>query len=195
MIKEFFNRQAAVWDEMFTENDINKLKEISSFITIAPGAIVLDVGTGTGIFVPFILEKIGKEGRLVCMDIAEEMLKKCMAKKFKGNIEYLCEDISCSSLPDSHFNAVICYSSFPHFQNKNKALGEVYRILKEAGTLFICHSSGRDFINKIHSEIPEVHHDLLPSETKMKNMLKKAGFTDSIIVSTRDTYLVKGKKA
>ncbi|MBN2536429.1 MAG: class I SAM-dependent methyltransferase [Spirochaetales bacterium] len=196
MIKTYFNKQAEVWDEMFTETDLNKLKEVSDFMyDIAPGSTVLDVGTGTGRFVPFILDKIGNKGRLICIDLAEEMLNKCKAKSFKGTIDYICADISCSNLPGSAFNAVICYSSFPHFQDKEKALKEIHRILKDNGTLFICHSSGREFINKIHSEIPEVHNDLLPTKTEINTMLHKAGFREIIIIDNEEKYMVKGKKS
>ena len=80
MTKTFFNSRAGHWDEMVAEKDANKLKTMAERLDIKPGSSVLDVGTGTGVFVPYILESIGEKGRLVCLDFAEEMLEKAKAK-------------------------------------------------------------------------------------------------------------------
>ena len=87
MIKTYFNEKAAIWDETIAEKNVAKLEEMAKWLDIEPGSTVLDVGTGTGVFVPFILRKIGRNGRLVCLDLAEEMLKRAQAKGFEGNIE------------------------------------------------------------------------------------------------------------
>ena len=195
MLRDYFNDKAAVWDEMVAEHDSDKLNWMASLLDIKPGSTVLDVGTGTGVFVPFILSRIGEKGRLVCLDLAEQMLKRCKAKGFKGNIEYICADISDSGLVDQTFDAVICYSSFPHFQNKPKALSEIYRVLRIGGKLFICHTSSRCTINEIHYQIQEVHDDLIPEDDEMRRLLSEAGFAEIGICDGDDKYLSSAKKA
>jgi len=155
---------------------------------------VLDVGTGTGVFVPFLLKKIGREGNLVCIDFAENMLKEARLKGFSGNIKYLCADIKDSGLPDETFDAVVCYSVFPHLQDKPKAMGEINRVLRKKGRLFICHTSSRRAINEIHRSLPEVHEHLFPENDETRRLLSEAGFEEISISDGEDSYLVSARK-
>jgi len=192
--KDFFNSRAATWDDKATEQDVSKLKAMAARLDIKPGATLLDVGTGTGAFVPFLLKKIGRKGNLVCLDFAEEMLKIAKAKSFKGNIRYLCADIEESRLAGNSFDAAVCYSVFPHFQDKPKALKEIHRLLKKDGWLFICHTSGRRAINEIHRSLPEVCDHLFPENDNTRRILSEAGFEDIEIYDGKDDYLVSAHK-
>ncbi len=80
MSKDFFNQRAAGWDGSVAEKDSGKLESMANRLGIEPGAAVLDVGTGTGVFVPYLLAHIGPSGSLVCLDYAEEMLKAAQRK-------------------------------------------------------------------------------------------------------------------
>jgi len=194
MSKDFFNSRAAIWDKEVAEKDISKLKNMLARLDIKPGATVLDVGTGTGVFVPLLLKKIGRDGNLVCLDFAEEMLKIAQAKGFKGNISYLCADIENSRLADKSFDAVVCYSVFPHFNDKVKALKEIYRLLRKDGKLFICHTSSRQAINEIHRSVPEICDHLFPENEDIRRMLSEAGFEDISISDGKEDYLVSARK-
>jgi ubiquinone/menaquinone biosynthesis C-methylase UbiE len=193
--KSFFNSRAAVWDETAAEKDTNKLEAIAERLDIEPGSTVLDVGTGTGVFIPFILRRIGKEGKLVCLDFAEEMLKRAEGKGFQGDIKYVCADIEQSYLADGSFDAVVCYSSFPHLKDKPRALREVHRMLKTGGRLFICHTSSRQAINELHAQIPEVHNHSIPEETEMRQLLTAAKFREIIVCDGTDSYFVSAVKS
>jgi len=193
--KDFFNSRAATWDEQVAEKDVSRLKAMAARLDIKAGATVLDVGTGTGIFVPYLLEKIGREGKLVCLDFAEEMLKIARAKGFKGNVSYLCADIENNHLADESFDAVVCYSVFPHFNDKVKALKEIYRLLKKDGKLVICHTSSRQAINEIHRSLPAVCNHLFPENEDTHQMLSEAGFKEIRISDGEDDYLVSARKS
>ncbi|MBN1160794.1 MAG: methyltransferase domain-containing protein [Dehalococcoidales bacterium] len=195
MSRDFFNSRAAAWDDEVAEKDISRLETIAERLDIKPGDSVLDIGTGTGVFVPFLLKKIGGKGKLVCLDFAEEMLKIAREKGFKGDINYLCADIENNSLEDDSFDAVVCYSVFPHFNNKMKAFKEIYRLLKKGGRLYICHSSSRQAINEVHKSIPEVCSHLFPENEDTRGMLSDAGFEDITISDSKEDYLVIAAKS
>jgi manganese/iron transport system permease protein len=194
MIKAYFNEKAVIWDETAAEKDATKLEEMAGRLAIEPGSRVLDVGTGTGVFVPFILRRVGQNGQLVCLDLAEEMLKRARAKGFEGNVDYICADIANTWFDDETFDAVVCYSSFPHFQDKSGALREINRVLKGGGTLFICHTSSRYQINEVHRQIPSVQNDLIPDEAEMRQLLSAAGFAEISIQDNKDNYLTSARK-
>jgi len=194
MSRDFFNARAAAWDENVAEKDSVKLQALGDRLDIKPGAAVLDAGTGTGVFVPFLLKKIGPAGSLVCLDFAEEMLKVNRQKKFPGNIEYLCADIQETGLPAASFDAAVCYSVFPHFKDKAGALKEIYRLLKPEGQVYIGHTSSREYINKIHRNIPEVCDHLLPESNEMRRLLTDAGFMAIKITEGDNDYLAQALK-
>jgi ubiquinone/menaquinone biosynthesis C-methylase UbiE len=194
MTSSYFNGKADIWDETIAEKDNDKLEKMADNIDIKPGSRVLDVGTGTGILVPFLLKKIGSDGMLVCLDYAEKMLNKARAKNFNGNIEYVCSDIHSTDFGDEAFNAIVCYSSFPHFNDKSRALREIKRLLKRDCPLFICHTLGRVDINTIHQQIPDVCNDLIPVAKEMLSLLSSAGFTKIEIRDEASSYFVRAEK-
>jgi len=194
MIRAHFNQRAAIWDETASEKDTTKLKRMARRLNIKPGSTVLDVGTGTGVFIPSLLSKIGKNGQIVALDFAEEMLRKAQAKGFNGNIDYLHADVTNIPLGEEIFDIVICYSSFPHFQNKPRALAEMNRVIKTGGKLFICHTSSQTTINQIHRQVPAMENDTIPDEGEMQIMLSMAGFTDIMIEDSSESYLASARK-
>ncbi len=194
MIRTYFNQRATVWDETSSEKDMAKLERMAQRLNIEPGSTVLDVGSGTGVFIPFLSSKVGKNGRLIALDFAEEMLRKARAKGLNGNIECLHADMTSAPLLEEVFDVAVCYSSLPHFQDKLRTLSEVNRVLKNGGRLFICHTSSRAKINQFHRQIPAVENDIIPDEVEMQIMLSTAGFTDIKIDDSSDSYLASARK-
>jgi len=194
MIKAYFNQSAAIWDETISEKDTTKLRRMAKRLNINPSSTVLDVGTGTGVFIPFLLSEVGENGQIVALDFAEEMLRKAQAKGFNGNIDYLCADVMNIPVADEVFDAIVCYSSFPHFQDKPRALAEMNRVIKSGGRLLICHTTSRDTINEIHRQIPAVQNDIIPDEDGMQILLSIAGFTDIKIGDDSESYLCSARK-
>ncbi|MFC1900326.1 class I SAM-dependent methyltransferase [Chloroflexota bacterium] len=193
-LKTYFNDRADIWDQNVAEKDTGKLQSMVERLGLEAGWKVLDVGTGTGVFLPYILGAISDSGSIVGLDIAEEMLKKAQEKNFSNNIEYLNADIVDVPLDDETFNCVICYSSFPHFRDKQKALREINRVMKNGGRLLVCHTSSRDHINGIHSQFPEVKDDLLPDGDEMRSLLLTAGFGEIKIEDDSESYLACATK-
>jgi len=193
MIRAHFNQRAAIWDETVAEKDTAKLERMAKRLRIKPGSIVLDVGTGTGVFLPFLLREIGEGGRIIALDFAEKMLRRARAKGFNGDIDYLCADVTNIPLGNEIFDIIVCYSSFPHFQDKPEALAEMKRVIKRGGRLLICHTSSRARINEIHRQIPIVENDIIPDGDEMQNILLRAGFTD-IKINDSESYLASARK-
>lgn len=194
MTRAYFNKQADKWDKNVAEQDVSKLEKLAARLSIKTGDTVLDVGTGTGVFLPYLLKKTGEAGKIVALDIAEKMLLKSKSKNFKGNINYLCADVMAIPLDDNFCDTVVCYSCFPHFPDKLGAMSEIKRVLKRGGRVFICHTSSREHINKIHRSIPHVHDHILPDAIEMVQILSNAGFTEIQVEDKADSYFACGMK-
>ena len=77
--REFFNRMAPQWDEQ-VRHDACKLSRIVTALSLQPGERVLDIGTGTGVMLPYLRQALGMLGELTAIDVAEEMLARARAK-------------------------------------------------------------------------------------------------------------------
>lgn len=51
------------------------------------GYSVLDIGSGTGVAIPYLEERIGPKGKITALDIAEKMLE--ISKKIAKTILFL----------------------------------------------------------------------------------------------------------
>lgn len=191
MSRDFFNHYSARWDETSTERDSTRLERMTERLNIAPGSTVLDVGAGTGVLIPILSRR---SGRLVALDFAEGMLRRARAKGFNGNIEYLIADVARIPVCDNTFDVTVCYSCFPHFHNKLKALAEIKRVTRKDGRLFICHTSSRHEINAIHCQVPVLSDDLIPERDEMQRLLSTAGFVDIRIEEGSESYFVSARK-
>ncbi len=194
MTREYFNQRAAIWDERIAEKDTTRLECLANRLNLEPGSTVLDVGSGTGVFLPFLLKALGGRGRIIALDFAERMLSQARAKGFGGNIDYLQADVAHIPIGDRTFDTVVCYSSFPHFRDKPGIFAEINRVTKPGGRLLICHTASRLSINRMHRQIPAVKDDFIPDEDEMKFMLSGAGFTEIRIDDESDSYLASARK-
>jgi ubiquinone/menaquinone biosynthesis C-methylase UbiE len=195
MIRGYFNSKAAIWDDVIAESDGTRLQAMADRLHISPGSRILDVGTGTGVFIPYLLDKIGVHGELVALDIAEEMLRIFLVKAHAQNVRLIQADIMFAPFISGYFDAVVCYSAFPHFQDKPAALAEIFRLLKADGALYICHTSSRNTINDIHREIPDVCNDILPDANTMQLILTQSGFCKYSIDDLQNSYFLNAVKA
>jgi len=66
--RQYFNDLAATWDETTMNNDAMRLQALARKLTLPASGWILDVGTGTGAFLPYISESMKDCSRLVSMD-------------------------------------------------------------------------------------------------------------------------------
>jgi len=194
--KEFFNQMATAWDERFYTGEMaGRLAPLVSLFQLLPGAKVLDVGAGTGGIIPHILEAIGPEGSLWAVDYAEEMVR-VGRMKFQKESRVVFELASVENLPykDQFFDHVVCFGAFPHFEDKEKALAEMGRVLKTGGTLIIAHALSSVALRSHHQNCGPVSTDFLPEEGKMRSLLEGAGFQVKRLIDEPKRYLCEGVK-
>ena len=177
-------------------HDANKLKAITKMSGISKGDVVLDVGTGTGVMLPFIHELIGDEGEITAVDLAEKMLDIARKKHSFNNVNYLLGDISSVNLPKNNFDVIMCYSVFPHFQDKPGIISHMSGLLKPNGKLVIAHSQSREAINNLHSKSSDaVSQDDLPEAAIIEGYMKKAGLIPTLTKDNDEMFVVIGQKS
>jgi ubiquinone/menaquinone biosynthesis C-methylase UbiE len=192
--RKYFNEKAAHWDQMVEDKTLQGLDLIIKGLEIKPGSVVLDVGTGTGILIPFLQEAVGDSGSIVALDLAEEMLKRAK-EKHGEQVRYVQGDIVNTPFEDNSFDEMICNSCFPHFQDKEVAVKEMMRILKPGGRVTVCHTASREDMNAMHRSFGGVvGEDMLPDDDEMKSMFQQAGFASIEISDSDRGYLLTARR-
>jgi ubiquinone/menaquinone biosynthesis C-methylase UbiE len=193
--RQYFNDHALEWDTTKRSNAPHQLQAMAARLDFPPHALVIDVGTGTGVFVPYVQVKLGELGLVVCVDFAFKMLDIARMKNSNHSINYVCAEIETVGFSANAFDAAVCYSTFPHFHDKPLALENIHRLLKPGGRIFICHTASREFINNIHLNIPDFKDHLIPPKDAMNALMKEAGYQDIRIEEAPDSYLACGTKS
>jgi demethylmenaquinone methyltransferase/2-methoxy-6-polyprenyl-1,4-benzoquinol methylase len=191
--KDFFNSMADQWDEINKHNLI-KAELMVGLLDIKHGDKVLDVGTGTGVLLP-ILSLFTNENDITAIDVAEEMIRVAKQKFKDTGITFIAGDALDYPFEAESFDFVICYSMFPHFPDKKKAIECLIRLLKKGGKLAVLHSSSRDEINRHHSGCEEVvKEDKLPYADIIMDYMNHLGLREEILIDNEEMYLVCGRK-
>jgi ubiquinone/menaquinone biosynthesis C-methylase UbiE len=196
-LQEYFDQLAPTWDkELTTREKLKSLSNIVKELGIKPGYYVLDIGSGTGILLSFLIAELGDEGKIVALDFSAEMLCQAKAKKFEPIVDFAQADVFAIPLADNSVDLAMCNSAFPHFDDKARALEEIARVLRNNGRLVICHTMSRKMINQLHQSIGgAVANDLLPDEFQLKRLIKQAGLKVTHFEDGPERYLVIAEKS
>lgn len=112
---------------------------INSLRPYAPKKM-LDVATGTGDFALLAARTLGPES-LLGVDISEGMLevgrKKILQAGFADVVSFRREDCMALSLPDGEYDALTVAYGIRNFQDLDRGLSEMYRVLRPGGRLVI----------------------------------------------------------
>ena len=206
-IEEMFDNIAHEYDKFNYVASMNidriwRKRAISSLKSFAPRR-VLDIATGTG-DLALLIDKILKPECIIGCDISEGMMQVAREKcKKRGitSITFEKEDCTALSYPDDSFDAVTSSFGIRNFQELDKALAEMCRVLRKGGHLVILELStpvsfpmkqlfpiyarcimpllGRMFSKdaKAYKYLPD-SIAAFPQGEVLQSALKKAGFSD-----------------
>lgn len=193
--KAFFNSVANVWDKM-CHHDMGKVEYILDLLEIKTGDCVLDVGTGTGILIANLYDRVTSIGKIKAVDLSDKMLEIAQKKYNYDNVIFKCGDVLSLDGDEETYDHIICYSMFPHFQSrKEEAIKKLAWKLKKGGKLMICHSQSRNAINKVHKKIDgAVQGDHLPTMDRMSKYFLNADLKTLNIINNDNMYVIMGSK-
>ncbi len=186
----FFDEMARCWDEISPCDDA-KVVKLLSLLQLHEGAALLDVGTGTGVMLPFIRERVGGSVPIVAVDSSTKMLQEAERQYAHLGVHFVDADVERDKLA-GRFDAVLLYQVFPHFRYPEDTIARlVTDNLRCGGRLLIAHAQSRQSLNEMHHRLSgEVFfRDLLPVEEQVARFTR-IGLTVSSFDETDEYYYI-----
>ena len=212
VVEEMFDNIASTYDTLNHRLSWNidkswRKKAIRRLAPFSPKTI-LDIATGTGDFA-IMSAKMLLPKTLIGADISDKMMEigrqKVKEEGLDGIISFQKEDCLNLTFPSNTFDAVTAAFGIRNFQDLEKGLGEMYRVLKKGGHLCIIElttpiSFPMKQLFKIYSKVvlpfygrliskDSSAYDYLnktiaafPQGETMMNILQSAGFTKTSFI-------------
>ena len=158
---------------------------------LAPGEVVLDLGSGGGIDVLLSAKRVGPTGKAYGLDMTDEMLalaRKNQKKAGVANVEFLKGEIESIPLPDDTVDVIISNCVINLSGDKDRVLAEAFRVLKPGGRFAVSDVVVRGEVPAVIRKSVELWIGCVAgalSETDYRDKLAKAGFEAVDLEPTR----------
>jgi ubiquinone/menaquinone biosynthesis C-methylase UbiE/N-acetylglutamate synthase-like GNAT family acetyltransferase len=163
----------------------------TAFARISPGDTVVDLGSGAGNDCFVARSLVGKQGRVIGLDMTAAMIAKARANVNKlgyQNVEFRLGDIDNMPIEDNTADVVVSNCVLNLVPDKAKAFAETYRILKPGG-----HFSISDIV--LRGVLPESLRDEVTlyagcvagavDKAEYLRIVEQAGFTNVTVEKER----------
>jgi arsenite methyltransferase len=167
---------------------------------LAPGEVVLDLGSGGGLDVLLSARRVAPGGKAYGLDMTDEMLELARKNRREAgveNAEFLKGEMEDIPLPDGSVDVVISNCVINLSTEKDRALAEAFRVLRPGGRfavydmVFPGDGAGLPPEARKRAELWAGCVSGAMSESEYRTKLAAAGFEDVSIEPTR-TYSSDG---
>lgn len=114
--------------------------EVMDALELKPGMAVADIGAGTGFYSMMMADRVGPEGTVYSVDIAQNFLdhiaKRAEEFGHKNVKTVLCKEDSVE-LPESSIDAAFICDTYHHFEYPYKTMASLHKALRPGGRLMI----------------------------------------------------------
>ena len=141
--KQFFNLLAGQYDEWFSTDegryvDTHERRAMLSFLHPESTDVLLDVGTGTGVY---LLDAARHGAYVIGLDFSKEMLqvlaRKASQEEVKSFAELVLGDAEHLPFKEGVFTKLVCNTVLEFIPRPAKAVSEFSRVLKDDGEVVI----------------------------------------------------------
>jgi ubiquinone/menaquinone biosynthesis C-methylase UbiE len=201
--RTFFNERADAWLDTWYKNPATgtytrhheKFERLFTLVPIREGDQVLDVGCGSGILVPYLLERVSGRGTVYELDYAERMIRVNQRIHGDRRVRFIVADVADMPLEKETCDVVMCFACFPHIHDQKTALEAMAAVLKKNGFLAVAHLESSQALNHHHRKSgTPVMHDTLPKRQEMISLFEAAGLSIERFIDESGFYLVLGRK-
>jgi ubiquinone/menaquinone biosynthesis C-methylase UbiE len=187
--REYFDALASRWDAIPSPPGAGEgVRRFLASVVAPAHRRVLDVGCGTGLLAPGLLEG---PRRVVELDFAFGMLAEDRRKHPDPRLAFVCADAARLPFRGACFDLVLCFGILPHLERPEQALRELLGVLRPGGRLAVGHLMGSEALNAFHASLDgPVNQDRLPAAGDLARLFEKLGARVVAAAEAADSYLV-----
>ncbi len=179
-----------------TPEVINQRMQTLQAMSLRAGERVLDAGCGTGLLIQGMVSAVGENGQIVGIDFSDDMLD-VARERFARTDSVNLQQASVTDLPldSGSFDAASCTQTLLYVDDVEKAISELYRVLKPGGRIAVLETDWRGLV--LNSEDDSISNRVIDAwdkgvanpnlPVKLNALLQKQGFT---AISTKAIPLV-----
>ncbi|MCL6098995.1 MAG: arsenite methyltransferase [Bacteroidetes bacterium] len=167
----------------------------TQYARIKKGDTVVDLGSGAGNDVFVARAIVGDSGRVIGVDMTEEMIDKANRNNEKlgyKNVEFRLGEIENMPLENSVADVVVSNCVLNLVPNKEKAFAEIYRIIKNGGRFCVSDIVIKGELPENLKKSAEMYAGCVAGAVQQEEYLqiiKNAGFKNSEIKKTKTIEL------
>ena len=113
-------------------------KDVVERLALKPGAVVADIGVGTGYFALPMARAVSPDGRVYGVDMQPEMLAHLRERIGDLPIEPVHGEATKTTLRDASVDVVLLANVWHELDDLDAALAEMRRVLRPSGRIAIC---------------------------------------------------------
>ncbi|MFH1182703.1 MAG: arsenite methyltransferase [Candidatus Moraniibacteriota bacterium] len=185
----------------YQDKDLNAVPEANlglgcgnptAFSEIKAGDVVLDLGSGAGFDSFLAAKKVGPQGKVIGVDMTEEMVEKARknAQKYSyQNTDFRLGDIEKLPVADNSVDIIISNCVINLAPNKDKVFSEAFRALKRGGRMFVSDIVLLEELSTEQKNNPDLIAGCVGGAILKNGYLdkvKKAGFKVKILNENKD---------
>lgn len=106
-------------------------------IAVQKGEHVLDIGSGPGFLAAAIADQTGRNGKVVGIDISQQMIDRASQRNQREWLSYQCADATALPFENNCFDVVVSTQVAEYVPDIEKFSSEVHRVLKPGGRALI----------------------------------------------------------
>lgn len=197
-VAETFDRAAARYGEDGASFFSYFGRRLAEKISVNSDFQILDIATGRGAVLFPLLERIGRGGKIVGIDISKEMLIKAeetLQRSDGANVELRLMDAEALAFSDASFDAVFAGFCLFFLPSPVQALQEWKRVLRTGGKVAVSTWGKRSRLSCLTEEelhkfgdIPSLVATPVWDEHTLRKFLEIAGFDDIRITEEEKTF-------
>jgi cyclopropane fatty-acyl-phospholipid synthase-like methyltransferase len=138
-----------------------KPEHVVALMGIAPGMTVVDLGAGTGFFDPYLAGAVGKDGKVIALDVEPNMvehLKKRVAEAGLAQVEPRLAATDDPGLAPGSVDRILIVNTWHHIDDRGLYAAKLRAGLRPGGSIWVV-----DF-DKTSTKGPPAQHKLEPRE-------------------------------
>ena len=179
-----------------------QLQELQNYLKRINAGHLLDVATGEGDFLLFLLESFSSVDSATGLDINAENLKLAKNHTAGKTVDFVQGNIRKLPFEDNYFNTIAVSNSLHHFDHPVKAIQNILRVLIPGGLLII-----NEMINEHLNPAQSVHFDYhslkaeidtaegryhrkIYTREELMEIIRESALVPSVIVNCEDPPII-----